>query len=183
MNPVVQTPGETVDECLRPKSVRPAAKTSEDQLAQIGNTVTFRVLEIKNVRRRCHEDAAAIAGDGRKPGQIVRVDCARIKDAVAIGVFQHAHPPWTGDLVAAGHVTRQLRYEQPSIFVKGHGNRSLNQRRPGNDLQPKAWLDLKRCQRLARICRGDSRDFIRGLLRFSAPAEKRYCHRDRNAQS
>src|SRR6266581_3067892 len=88
VNLVVEAPSQTAEHPLGIKGAGAVSPAGEDDLLLIGNAVVVGVLIVEQIRGRSHEDAAAIAKDGRRPAQALRKDGGLVEPAVSVRILQ-----------------------------------------------------------------------------------------------
>ena len=75
MNPVVEPPPEGVE---KPLNVGPA-KSREDQLLLVGNTVAIVIFEEPDIGSCSNKDTPVISENRSRPGESFRKNCGRLK--------------------------------------------------------------------------------------------------------
>ena len=89
MNPVVDRPAQAVHVAVGDAE----REAVVDHFSQVGPTIAVAVLEIKDLRRRGHEDATLPRCHRGREAQAVGEHRARVGPAVPIAVFEQADVP------------------------------------------------------------------------------------------
>ena len=178
MNPVVEAPGEAVEQRLDVQFVHVvrrviAGDTGEDRLAHVANAVTVRVLAVKNVGRRADEDAAVPTNHRCRPRQVIDVNRAFVEAAVAVSVLEEANPAKMGCLVPPLRIIAHLDDEQPAVLVERHGDGIHDQRFGSDKIDAETFFDLKRGDGFVRFRGRDAREVFFGDFRFSGEKAQR----------
>ena len=134
------------------------AEPGEDDAAHVGLAVAVGVLEVEQVGRRAHVDAAVPAGDGGRHRHVGGEQRALVVDAVAVGVLEHPDAaPFAGR--AAGPSSRagvlvvlgELGDVEPPVLVEVDRHRAAQQRLGGDQLDVEAGPGHDRPLRLGRF--------------------------------
>jgi hypothetical protein len=134
----------------------------------VGAAVAVGVLEVVQVGRREHEQAAAITANGRRPAQLVGEDHAAIGLAVAVGVFEQPDdsrvPLAAARRIELGRFPRKRVVAHfgdihPAVFVEAGVDRTGNLRLRGEQLEAKSVLQLESSPGLVRGNRRNSGQF------------------------
>jgi hypothetical protein len=122
--------------------------------APIGDAIAVSVFQIQEVRRLGHEHAVAPHGDPVGVGQTRGEFRARLVASVAIGVAEpRDHPLRRGRRLAFQRIgiAAVLHYIQAKRIVERDGDRTLDERFGGNEIDAVSGLDDETRQGLVRF--------------------------------
>ena len=127
-----------------------ATEAGVDDLAD-GCCAVAPIFAIENVRGGADEDAAVVASNGGRRVQVIDVNRAHVVTAGAGGVFEQTDAAMAlVALVCVVVVLRVLDDEHPAVLVEVDGDRRLDQRLGGDQLNAKARPELEALERLGR---------------------------------
>src|SRR5258706_6046969 len=180
MDSIDESPNERVEHGLHVDAFDAFGEAGENHFADVRLAVAVGVLEVKDVGRSADENAAIVTKDSGWPGQVVRKDCAFIKNTVAVSIFEHTDASQMRNLIEAFGVIDHFHHTHASVFVEGEGDRTDDVGLGSDQLHVEAFLYLEGIEGVPGFDRGDAGQVVGGDGRFGGWEGKKRGQQEEN---